>query len=48
MLPILIINIIIIIIIIIISNITKAMTMSNLLWCIFIQVKKGNVLHISP
>ena len=40
MLPILIINIIIIIIIII-SNITKAMTMSNLLWCIPIQVKKG-------
>ena len=39
MLPILIINIIIIIIIIII--ITKAMTMSNLLWCIPIQVKKG-------
>ena len=37
MLPILIINIIIIIMIII----TKAMTMSNLLWCIPIQVKKG-------
>ena len=42
MLPILIINIIIIIII------TKAMKMSNLLWCIAIQVKKGNGLHISP
>ena len=40
MLPILIINIIIIIIIIIIIT-TKAMTMSNLLWCIPIQVKKG-------
>ena len=44
MLPILIINIIIIIIIII----TKAMKMSNLLWCIAIQVKKGNGHHISP